>query len=74
MLVTFFVLKLDRSSAVRAMQCMNIRCILVTFSVLNFDKLSDVKAVQPENISPMLVTSDVLRFSMPLISFKVLQL
>ena len=73
MLVTFFVLKLDRSSAVRAMQCMNIMLMLVTFAVLKFDRSSEVKEVQAKNISVISVTSDVLRFSQPVIFFKALQ-
>ena len=73
-LVTFSVLKFDKSSDVRASHSINILLMLSAILVSNFDKLSDVKALQPENIPTISVVSDVLRFSIPLISFSALQL
>ena len=59
--VTFEVLKLERSSDVKAAHPKNIPNIVVTFSVLKLLRSSDVKAEQSANISLICVTFEVLK-------------
>ena len=65
MLVTFWVLKCDKSREVKPEHPQNIQRISVTFWVLKCDKSREVKPEQPENIQPMSFTSEVLRYSNP---------
>ena len=54
-LVTFEVLKFDKSNEVKARQLLNIELISVTFEVLKFDKSNEVKVWQLLNIELILL-------------------
>ena len=47
MLVTFSVLKFDKSSDVKLKQWENILFIVITFSVLKFSKFKEVNLLHP---------------------------
>ena len=61
MLVTFWVLKCDKSREVKPLQSENILFMSVTFCVLKCDTSREVKRKQPLNIPPMSVTFWVLK-------------
>ena len=61
MFSTFDVSKLDKSSAPKDSQPLNMELILVTDDVSNEDKSTAWSKVQPENMEDIFVTAEVSR-------------